>query len=156
MEESDTSPLAPVRETFRAVVVTVVPEARDLDREGWEELESIVGDALSDRPEPMRRQFRIFLRAIRWLPVLRWARPFPTLDAARRRRFLAALQDAPVLLVRRGFWGVRTLAFMGYYGRDEARRAVGYDARLRGRRDRDVPTRGRGRGTLPETTPGAG
>ena len=42
------------------------------------------------------------------------------------------MQDAPLLLLRRGFWGLRTLIFMGYYGRDAARDAIGYRADPRG------------------------
>ena len=45
---------------------------------------------------------------------------------------LETLQDAPVLLLRRGIWGLRTLAFMGYYTRPDAQRAIGYRADPRG------------------------
>lgn len=148
--------LASVRDVFRAVAATVVPEARELDADGWGRLEAIVADALSARPPAMRRQLRVLLRALEWLPVLRWGRPFTALSTDGRRRVLSALQDAPVLLLRRGFWGLRTLALMGYYGREEAREEIGYRAHLRGRRGRDEPTAGRGRGELPEETPGAG
>lgn len=148
--------LAPVRRTFRSVVETVVPEARELDAGEWARVEEIVEDALRARPHALRVQLRLLLRVIRWLPVLRWGRTFPSLSLDGRRRFLAALQDAPILLLRRGFWGVRTLAFMGYYGREELHRELGYDARLRGRREKKGPTRGAGRGELPDATPGAG
>jgi len=47
---------------------------------------------------------------------------------AARTRLLASLQDSRLLLVRRGVWGLRTLAFVVYYGRDEGRAAVGYRA----------------------------
>lgn len=156
MADSGSSHLDGVRPVFRAVARTVVPEARRLDDAAWAELEAVVEDALSDRPPPMRRQLRILLRAVEWAPVLRWGRRFTFLDHDRRRRLLAALQDAPALLLRRGFWGLRTLAFMGYYGRDAARREIGYDARLRGRSQKDGPTAGRGRGELLDVTPGAG
>lgn len=146
--------LAPVRRTFRSVVEAVVPEALELDDGGWARLEEIVEDALGSRPRPQRVQLRALLRAIRWLPVLRWGRTFPSLSLDARRRFLAFLQDAPVLLLRRGFWGVRTLAFLGFYGREEVHRELGYGVRPRGREERPGPVRGRGRGELPESTPG--
>lgn len=146
--------LAPVRGTFRAVVEAVVPEARELDPAGWSRIEEIVEDALRARPRSLRVQLRVLLRMIRWLPLLRWGRPFPSLSLDARRRFLGFLQDAPLLLLRRGFWGIRTLAFMGFYGRQEVHAELGYDARLRGRRDRDGPVRGRGRGELLDVTPG--
>lgn len=123
---------APVRDVFRAVAVTVVPEAQSLDEKAWNELESTIDKGLEARPESIRRQLRLFLRAIDVLPLFRFARKFRQLDFEKRTRFLLALQDSPLLLIRRGFWGLRTLVFMGYYGRDEAQRAIGYRANVRG------------------------
>jgi hypothetical protein len=124
--------LQPVRSTFRALVTTVVPEADALDESGWAELEAIVADAITRRPPATRRQLLLFLRVLRLLPLVRWGRPLERLDPARRARFLAGLERSRVFLLRRGFWGVRTLAFMGYYARPAGYRAVGYHARLRG------------------------
>jgi hypothetical protein len=123
---------APVRSTFRALAASIVPEAARLDEKGWTEIERIVDEGLAARPESIRRQLRIFVRALNLLPLLRFGRTFRGLDPQRRTVFLLAVQDAPLLLIRRGFWGVRTLIFMGYYGRDEARREVGYRADVRG------------------------
>lgn len=148
--------LAPVRPVFRAVASTVVPRAGKLDEAGWSRLEAIVEDALATRPPDMRRQLRLLLRALQWLPVLRWGRPFTALPGGARRRVLSAMQDAPILLLRRGFWGLRTLAMMGFYGREEAHDEIGYRTHLRGRRGRDEGTVGQGRGELPDETPEAG
>ena len=153
MPEDPLAPLAAKRPVLRAVARTVVPEASSLEEEGWRELEAIVGEALHDRPPGLLRRLRLLLGVVHWLPVLRWGRPFPELSADARRRFLAALQEAPVLRVRQGFWGLRTLCFMGYYGREAVHDEIGYDARLRGRRDRGTPTRGGGRGELLAETP---
>ncbi|HUG39711.1 MAG TPA: hypothetical protein VMM12_04465 [Longimicrobiales bacterium] len=126
------SVLAGVRPTFRALAASIVPEAAALGPEGWAELERIVDAALARRPAAVRRQLLVFIRALDILPLFRWGRTFRRLDPDRRRRFLQGVQDAPVLLARRGFWGLRTLVFMGYYARPEAYDAVGYQARLRG------------------------
>lgn len=149
------SHLASVRPVFRSVTATVVPRARELAEEEWQRLEAVVEDALSARPPALRRQLRLLLRALEWGPVLRWGRPFTSLSQGARRRVLGILQDAPLLVLRRGFWGLRTLAFMGFYGREEARRSIGYRAHLRGRRGRDQPVAGQGRGELLEVTPGS-
>ncbi len=123
---------APVRDIFRAVAVTVVPEAQALDDAAWSEVEATIEKGLETRPESMRRQLRLLLRAIDVLPLFRFARNFRALDPEKRTSFLLALQNSPLLLLRRGFWGLRTLVFMGYYGRDEAQRAIGYRADPRG------------------------
>jgi hypothetical protein len=80
----------------------------------------------------VRRQIRLLVRALQFLPILRYGRPFTALDAARRERFLRALGDAPVLLLRRGVWGVRVLVQMGYYGQPAHAAAIGYRAEARG------------------------
>ena len=124
--------LAPVRGCLRAMASTFVPEASDLDEASWLEFEAIVDAFLAARPEPVRRQVVLLVRALQLLPVLRYGRPFTKLDPARRLRFLAALQDAPLLLLRRGIWGLRSIVFMGYYGRAAADAAIGYRADRRG------------------------
>jgi hypothetical protein len=121
-----------VRSTFRALVTTSVPEAVALTAAEWTELEAIVEDAVAKRPPALRRQLRLFIRLLNLLPVLRWGRTFERLDPARRARFLASLERSRLFLLRRGFWGVRTLVFMGYYARPSAYAQIGYDARLRG------------------------
>lgn len=120
------SALAPVRGTFRAVATTLVPDASELDETAWSELEAIVEEALATRPAAIRRGLRLFLRAIRWGPIVRYGRTFTALGARRRRRVLGYLQDHGIERIRLGFWGLRTLVFMGYYGRPAAADAVGY------------------------------
>ncbi len=123
---------APVRDRFRAIARTIVGEADALDEAGWTELESIIERGLASRPASVRRQLRILVRALDVIPLFRYGRTFRSLDRARRTRFLLSVQDAPLLLLRRGFWGLRTLVFMGYYGRTEAAAGIGYRASLRG------------------------
>lgn len=124
--------LPSVRPILRAIGATVVPEADRLDDAGWTALERIVADALAARPAALQRQLLLLVRLVEWLPLVRYGRRFTRLDAARRTRFLESLQDAPLLLLRRGCWGLRTLLLMGYYGRPEAARTIGYAADPRG------------------------
>jgi hypothetical protein len=117
---------------FRAVVSTVVPEAVNLDEPGWAELERVVEETLRARPRKLQRQLRLLLGGIQWLPALAYGRTFSALDPARRARFLSTLEHHPVQLIRKGFFGLRILAFLGYYGRPEAANAIGYAADPRG------------------------
>ncbi|HYA62708.1 MAG TPA: hypothetical protein VED66_05860 [Candidatus Sulfotelmatobacter sp.] len=131
-EESAVTVFSPVRPIFRAVVSTVVPEANKLDEQSWRELETLVEMSIRDRPPAMRGQLRLFLRMIQWLPMFRYGRSFTSLSAEQRVRVLCYLQDHRIELIRCGFWGVRTLAFLGYYGRRETLQAIGYAADPRG------------------------
>lgn len=124
--------LLPVRSIFRAVVSTVVPEAKNLGEPGWSELETLVETALQNRPRAMHRQLRLFIRTIQWMPVFRYGRRFTSLSAEQRVQVLCYLQDHRLAVVRCGFWGLRTLSLLGYYGRPEGVQATGYAADPRG------------------------
>lgn len=121
-----------IRPTFRALARSIVPEAARLDEAGWAELEATVEAALAKRPPDMRRQLAVFVRLLDFLPRLRWLRPFRKLSDEQRTRFLRGIETSRIFLVRRGFWGLRTLVYMGYYGRPQAHAEIGYDAHLRG------------------------
>jgi hypothetical protein len=124
--------LPPVQRTFRAIAVTVVPEAERLSEHGWGELERLVEHRLATQPARTRRQIRLFVRALQWLPLLRFGSTFTQLDAARRRRVLEAAQNAPFLLLRRGVWGLRVLVQLGYYTQPQVAAELGYRADPRG------------------------
>ena len=121
-----------LRVPFRALAVAMVPDAASLDERGWEEVDAAMARALSTRPPAVRRQLSILIRALDTLPLFRWGRRFHELGAARRARFLDAVQHSPILLLRRGVWGLRTLIFMAYYARPEVQSALGYRASARG------------------------
>jgi hypothetical protein len=97
------SVLTAVRPAFRATAI--VPDVQRLDEPAWIELEAVVSEALALRPVRMQRQLLTFIRLVEWMPVVRFGRRFSQLDAERRTRVLASLQDAPVLLIRRGVLG---------------------------------------------------
>jgi len=113
---------------FRAVLNAVVHEATTLTDTEWRDAQAIIARALAARPAKVRRQIAIFLRGLDLLSFVRHGRPFVALSATDATRLLESLSRSKLLLLRRGVWGVRTLAFMGYYARAEAARAIGYRA----------------------------
>jgi hypothetical protein len=120
--------IPPVRPVFRSLAMTIVPEAERLGDAEWSELEMLVEQALAARPVSMRRQLGMFVRLLEWLPLARYGRRFTRLDTERRTRLLERVQDSSLLLLRRGFWGLRTLVFLGYYARPGAGAEIGYRA----------------------------
>jgi hypothetical protein len=101
------------------VAERIVPAAADLDGEGRSRFVAIVSSALADRPSSIQKQFGLFLGILRWAPLLRFGARFDRLRPDRQDAVLRWLLDAPVAKVRSGFWGLRALAFMGYYGQPE-------------------------------------
>ncbi len=112
--------------TFLAIAARVVPEMAGLDAGARHEALALIEHQLAGRPATMRRELALFLSVIRWAPVMRYGRPFDRLDAARQDAVLGWLEDAPVAKLRSGFWGLKTLAFLAYYGRPAAGDAIGY------------------------------
>jgi len=134
--------LRDVRGTFRAAAISVVPELARQPESVHAEVEAAVEGALADRPLALRRQLVAFLRLIDLLSLLRFGRRLTSLDPARRTRLLSALQDSPVLLLRRGFWGLRTLIFLGYYTRPAVAAEIGWRAHPGGWSARGLPDEG--------------
>lgn len=120
------------RATFRAFAETVVPEMADFDAAAWADVERTVAHALAHRPAAMRRQLALFLRVIENLPRLRYGRAFSSLRPSQRASLLHRLERAPLKLIRRGIWGLRTLTLMGCYTRTGVMNGIGYRASARG------------------------
>ena len=113
-------------EFFRTVARRVVPEVADLDDRGLAHFAAIVDRALGDRPREVRKKFATFLGVLRWAPVLRYGAPFDRLSGARQDAVLRWFEDAPIGLLRQGLWGLKSVVFMGYYGRAEVWEEIGY------------------------------
>jgi hypothetical protein len=124
------------RSRFRAVAEAVLPPTRGYGQAEWAAAEEVVASALADRPSRVRRQLSLFLRLLDAVSLVRTGRTVGGLPPDRRARLLLRLERSRILAVRRGVWGVRTLALMGHYVRDPAREAVGYRAHPDGWRAR--------------------
>ena len=111
---------------FLAVAERVVPEMAGLGRRARADALALVEHQLAARPEKVRRELALLLTLIRWAPAIRYGRPFERLSPDRQDAVLAWLQDAPAAKLRAGFWGLKTLAFLGYYGRPAAAEAIHY------------------------------
>ena len=117
---------------FRAVLNAVIPEGIALSDDEWREAQAIIDRALTKRSPTVRRQIALFMLLLDGMSAVRNRRRFTALPAADATQLLEALSRSKLLLLRRGVWGVRTLAFMGYYARANAARAIGYHATATG------------------------
>jgi hypothetical protein len=118
---------------FMVVAETITPEVATLGADGRSRMEAIIDTALQDRDAATRSQIGTFLGVIRMAPVLRYGRAFDRLDANRRAAVLRWFQDCPISLLRKGFWGLKVLVFMGYYGQEESWSGIGYAPEFDGR-----------------------
>ena len=120
-------------EFLRVLAARIVPETADLDTVGMSRFIGLIDEALLERPPSVRRQFGIYLGLLRWAPLARFGGPFEKLSADRQDAVLRWFESCPVGLLRAGFWGLKVLIFMGYYGQPETNAVVGYAPQRDGR-----------------------
>jgi len=118
---------------LQTLAARIVPETTELDAVGASRFFGIIDDTLQDREPSVRRQFAIFLGVLRWAPLFRYGGPFEKLSAERQDAVLRWFEDCPVGLPRKGFWGLKAMVFMGYYGQPETNQLVGYAPDFDGR-----------------------
>ena len=113
---------------LRAVAASFVPETAGASETQWQALEATVERALAARPVAVRRQIALFLRVLDWTARLRYGAGLPGLDSARRTALLERFAASPLLLFRRGIWGLRTLVMLGWYTQPSVVSGLGYRA----------------------------
>jgi len=122
--------VAPLSDARRAFLLTLaarmVPGSSSLTPAGREAFHRLIDGTLATRPAAVQRQFGLFLGVLRWAPALCYLRPLDRLDGARQDAVLRWFQHCPLALVRSGFWGVRTLVFLGCYGQPDAGASIAY------------------------------
>jgi len=120
-------------EFLQVLAARIVPETTELDAAGLSRFFGIIDGALQDRPATVRRQFATFLGVLRWVPAARFGRPFEQLRSECQDAVLRWFEDCPVSILRKGFWGLKAMIFMGYYGQPETNELVGYAPDLDGK-----------------------
>ena len=118
---------------LQTLAARIVPETTELDAAGSGHFFGIIDDALQDREASVRRQFAVFLGVLRWAPLVRYGVPLDKLSADRQDAVLRWFEDCPVSLIRKGFWGLKAMVFMGFYGQPETNQLVGYAPDFDGR-----------------------
>ena len=109
----------------------VAPGVADLDTRGKKRFRMIIRLMLLRRSGMERFQVRLFLLVLRWLPAPVFFRPFERIPSSAQTWILLRFENAPIKLFRAGFWGLKTLIFMGYYGQLEIAAKVHYEPDLR-------------------------
>jgi len=113
-------------EFLQVLAARIVPETTELDGAGLARFFGIIDKALLARPPEVRRQFGTFLALIRWAPLFRYGSPLERLRPEKQDAVLRWFEDCPIGLLRKGFWGLKGMVFMGYYGQPETNHLVGY------------------------------
>ena len=130
----DSGFLTPARlQRFEALQRALVPRSASFTEPQRSESRALVDRFLSQQPERTRRKLALFLIVIDVLSIVRGLRPFRRLTPRSQQGLLQWLFDSPIGLLRKGFWGLNTLARLGVYGQPGLHSEIGY--RVRENRD---------------------
>jgi len=116
----------------------LVPQTRGLSPDRQARFFEIIETMLATRPNQTVRLLKVFLAFLRWFPILRFGGRLDRLDGQRQTIALRWFENSPVASIRTGFWGVKTLVYMGYYAQPDVAAELGYtpsrngNERLRG------------------------
>jgi len=115
---------------FRAVQRCALPSCRSFTPGQWDESFRIVNHMLAGKPVSVRRQLVAFLALIDVLAWITGGTGFQDLDPARQTRVLGMLFDAPVPILRKGFWGLNTLVKLSVFGQPSVYPSIRYVPRV--------------------------
>jgi len=115
-----------------AIAGRIVPEIASLDDRERRGILRVIDDSLASREPVLRMQFMFFLTMIRLSTLPRYARTLDRLAPEIQDRMLHKFEDSPIPRLRIGMWGLKTLVFMGYYGKYERAVQLGYTPSLKG------------------------
>ncbi len=124
-----------VTEILMKVAPILAPGVRELPDREQEAMRRTIASTIEGLSVKVQRKLRLFVMLLRWLPMLRYGRSLGRLPETRKMAFFGSLQRSPLTPIRAGFLGVRTLIFMGYFGREGAGPEFSYDPSLEGNRE---------------------
>lgn len=114
---------------FEAIQRALVPRSSHLEPQVRLEGRRVV-DAMIARQNPqMQRKLALFLVIIDLLAWLRFQNGFADIGSENQRKLMLWLFDNPLGLLRKGFWGLNTLAKMSVYGLPAVYNDIGYSVR---------------------------
>jgi hypothetical protein len=112
---------------WQAVLPVLVPRYRGLSADEQSRALQIIEDFLRSRPAVLRFRLNLFFVLIDLLSVLRTGRLFRFAHPSGQEKVLRSFYDSPIPLLRKGFWGVNTLAKMGVFGQTTVQVSIGYE-----------------------------
>jgi hypothetical protein len=111
---------------FEALQRCLVPRSRRFTDAQREASRDLINGVLADKPAAVHFKIALFLFLIDGVALIFGLRRFAGLGSARQRRVMDFFFDSKIALLRKGFWGVNTLAKLGVYGQPSVYGEIGY------------------------------
>ena len=114
---------------FEALQRRLAPRSAGFSSDQWQTSRTLINNLLSKQATGNRKKLALFLVIIDVISFFTGLRPFRNLPENRQDWLLRKLFDSPVGLLRKGFWGLNTLAKLGVYGDPSLYEEIGYRLR---------------------------
>lgn len=113
-------------ERFLALQQQLVPRSQHFNVEQTKRGLELVNTLLLQQSPQSQRKLGLFLRLIDLFSLCLARHSFRHASTTGQQRVLRFLFDSPVGLLRKGFWGLNTLARYGVYGQPDLYQEIGY------------------------------
>jgi hypothetical protein len=114
---------------FIALQWVLVPRSKHFTDEERQRSDYLVNDLLSQQSIASKKKLSVFLNVIDLISFVCHGKTFQKLQSEHQRRILNIFFNSPISLLRKGFWGLNTLARLGVYGQKELHDEIGYKPR---------------------------
>lgn len=112
--------------TFLAIVSRIVPRDGDLPAAETPETVRVADRLMAEKEPAVQADFRKFLAVFEWLALLLHGKRFSRLAPDKQDLYMRLWEDSPARKMRQGFWGAKTLSYIGFYSRPESWDETGY------------------------------
>lgn len=114
---------------FESLQKCLVPRSKTFNRQQAQRSRDTVNHLLSQQSPTAQRKLAVFLVLFDIVTSLRYAKLFKNLSDDQQAQTLKFFFDSPIGLLRKGFWGLNTLARLGVYSQTELHQELGYQLR---------------------------
>lgn len=111
---------------IEALMGALVPRFQKFSIDQKEEAHHLISRILFPKPKSVVYKIIFFLLLIDAVSILSGGRTFKNLSPSKKNRVLNFFFDSPIPLLRKGFWGLNTLAKLGVYGQPSVYDEIGY------------------------------
>ena len=120
------------RELLWALSLRIVWATRELSAAERGQFLDSIESQLQDRPRTIQRQFKLLLAVVRYSTLPRRFARLDKLPAEQQDAALRRFQNSRFTLLRKGFWGLKTMLHLGYYGLPGTATRVHYAPSIQG------------------------
>jgi len=114
---------------FEALQKFLVPRTKKFNLEQSKQSQILIEQMLQEKSVALRLQFFLFLFVIDIFSFFLGLHTFKNLSEEKQKKVIQCFFDSPIGILRKGFWGLNTLAKMGVYGQESLYDDIGYKIR---------------------------